>query len=716
MLKLISKLTLAAALIGTSLSAVAQSDYTKLMSLRSLTKGVSEARQMNDGEHFTSSRRGTIVKCSFVDPEFEETLYEAPQGGFRMGSYTLSPNEEFMLITQGYEQIYRHSYTTSYHLHNIATGSTEAIIHDIPSVRDANFSPDNSKLAFSSLNNLYLYDIASKEVTQITRDGEWNKIINGTTDWVYEEELGFTKAFWFSPDGSEIAFLKFDESEVPMFEMMRYDNTLYNKAFAFKYPKAGDTNSTVELWVYNIASAESRKIETARWDDQYLPSVGYTPKGELYYFRLNRLQNHVEVMMLQEDGSQRMIYEEKAPQYIERVGDNTLRFIDDEQFIVMEETSTGFMHLYLHSTSKGRIGAVTSGNWEVTQLITVDMDEKELFYVSTEGSPLRRRIYSIGLNGRRKRQISGAEGYYSIRSTRKMDYFVASFGTATQPSQTAIFNRKGEIVRMLSDNTDLLAALSADNRPMKEFFEITTERGDVLNAYMIRPRNFDESKKYPVIFTQYSGPGSQQVADNWSIDWLDVMADNDYIVMCVDPRGTGFRGEAFKKCTYENLGGLEVEDQISAARYAATLPYVDPARIGIYGWSYGGFMALNCALKSEGLYAMSIAVAPVTSWRYYDSIYTEVYNGLPQDNPAGYDDNSPINFADGLADHTKLLIVHGTADDNVHFQNTMEMVRALNAEGKQYDMMVYPDNNHSMAPGNSTNVREKMIRYALENL
>ncbi len=713
-MKLTSKLAVAITLLCTSFSVAAQSDYATIMSLRSLSKGVSEARQMNDGEHFTASRRGKVVKCSFLDPQVEETLFESPQGDFRMTGYTLSPDESLMLISQGYNQIYRHSFTTNYHLQQIGKGAAEAILQDIPSVRDANFSPDNSAIAFSSLNNLYIYNIENKEVTQITNDGEWNKIINGTTDWVYEEELGFTKAFWFSPDGKEIAYLKFDESQVPMFEMMRYDNTLYNKAFSFKYPKAGDTNSTVELWVYDIQTKENRKIETTRWDDQYLPYVDYTPKGELYYFRLNRLQNHLEVMLVEQSGEQRPIYEEKAQQYIERVGGTTLRFIDDERFIAKEETTTGFMHLYLHSTAKGRIGAITSGEWEVTQLITADT--KKLYYVSTEGSPLRRRIYSIGINGRNKTKISGEEGYYSVRPTRKMDYFIASYSTAIQPAQTAIYNNKGEIVRMLADNKELSEALAADNRPTKEFFEITTERGDVLNAYMIRPRNFDSSKRYPVLFTQYSGPGSQQVADNWSIDWLDVMVDNDYIVMCVDPRGTGYRGEQFKKCTYKNLGGLEVEDQISAAKYAATLPYVDPARIGIYGWSYGGFMSLNCALKSDGLYAMAIAVAPVTSWRYYDSIYTEVYNGLPQDNPAGYDDNSPINFADGLTEKTSLLIVHGTADDNVHFQNTMEMARALNAKGKQYDMMVYPDNNHSMAPGNSANVREKMIRYTLKNL
>ncbi len=702
------------ALFCSTLTANAQGDYASILKLRSMAKGVAEARQMNDAEYFTALRSGKVVKCSFTDPTLEETLFEAPAGDFAIRNYTLSDDEKYILIDQGSTPIYRHSYTTHYHLQEVGKGAARAIIHDWEGTRDATLSPDNSKIAFSSLNNLYLYDIASSKTTQITTDGECNKIINGTTDWVYEEELGFTKAYWFSPDGEQIAYLKFDESRVPLFEMMRYDNTLHNKAYAFKYPKAGDTNSTVELWVYDTKKGTNTKIETSRWDDQYIPHVGYTPKGELFYFRLNRLQNHLEVMMIEPNGKQRMIYEERAPQYIERVGSSTMTFVDDDRFIVREETSTGFMHLYLYSTQKGRLGTITKGEWEVTQLLTADT--KKVYYISTEGSPLQRRIYSVNLNGRKKQRISDKDGFYSVRPTRSMEYYIATYSTATEVPQTAIYNSKGEIVRTLVDNKELAEALKKENRPTKEFFTVTTERGDELNAYMIRPRDFDANKRYPTLFTQYSGPGSQEVADRWSLDWVDAMVDNGYIVMCVDPRGTGFRGEAFKKITYRNLGGVEVEDQISAAKYAATLPYVDPSRIGIYGWSFGGFMALNCALKSDGLYAMAIAVAPVTSWRYYDSIYTEVYNGLPQENPEGYDNNSPINFADKLTDKTKLLIIHGTADDNVHFQNTMEMSRALNANGKQYDMMIYPDQNHSMFPDNMKNVRDKMVEYTLLNL
>ena len=708
----IHKVTTALVATVASMSAFAASPYAEIIRLRSMSEGVAEARQMNDNEHFTAMQRGEVVELSYTDSLYRKVLYAAPMGDFAMIDYALSPDETQILISQGATPIYRHSFTTNYHLQG--TRGTRAILTDIESVRDASFSPNSEMIAFSSLNNLYLYIIKGGEVIRITDDGEWNSIINGTTDWVYEEEFGFTKAYAFSPDAEQIAYLKFDESKVPLFSMMRYDGEQYNKPYSYKYPKAGDTNSIVELWVYDVKKKESHQINVGETLDQYIPNIGYTPNGELYYMRLNRHQNHLEVVTVGEDGEQRTIYEEHAPHYIERAGASTITFIDDERFVVREETSEGFAHLYLHSIKKGRLGAITSGNYDVTELITVD--NKRAYYISTEESPLERAIYSIGLNGRGKRKISSDAGYYSVRPVRDMSYYIASYTTATKAPVTSVYNAKGEVVRTLASNAKLQAELERSQRPTKEFFTIETERGDVLNAYMIRPRDFDASKKYPVLMTQYSGPGSQSVANRWSLDWEDAMVDNGYIVLCADGRGTGFRGEAFKKLTYGKMGKLETEDQISVAKYAATLEYVDATRIGIYGWSYGGFMALNCALHGDGIFKMAIAVAPVTSWRYYDTIYTEVYNGLPCENAEGYDDPSPINHAKKLSDKTRLLIIHGTADDNVHFQNTIEMTRALNREGKIYDMMVYPDQNHSMLPNSTFNVRAKMVDYTLKNL
>ena len=605
------------------------------------------------------------------------------------------------------KEIYRHSYTSDYYI-ACPDGSTIKI----DDVRDISFSPDNKFLAMGYNNDIFLYNLATNEIYNITDDGEWNHIINGTTDWVYEEEYGFTKAYAFSNDGKEIAYLKFDESRVNEFEMMRYDEELYNKAYRFKYPKAGDDNSIVRLFIYNIESKSTREVEVGAENDQYIPRIGYTPAGNLFYYRVNRLQNHFEVVMVEADGNQRVIYDERDERYVERPNAETITFIDGERFIVREETSAGWFHLYLHSVNKGRLHAITQGEWEVTQLVGLSANKKTLYYMSTEQAPEQRHLYAIDLNGDNKRCLLSKPGYWRVYPSADMKYFAAEHSATDCYPTAAVYDTKGRVVRslMLEEQKEGVPAYQ------REYATFITERGDVLTYFLIYPENFDAKKQYPVLMTQYSGPGSQQIENRWTTDWEETLARNGYIVACCDARGTGFRGEEFKKVTYANLGGAEVQDQISFAKHLAQQEFVDASRIGIYGWSYGGFMALGCALKGEGLFKMAIAVAPVTSWRFYDSIYTEIYNGLPQDNPAGYDDNSPINFADKLSHKTRLLIIHGTADDNVHFQNSMEMCRALNASGKQYDMMVYPDQNHSMRPDDTINIRQKMVDYTLEHL
>ncbi len=627
-------------------------------------------------------------------------------------SYDKSPSGT-MAIYEIYDnewprkEIYRHSYTSTYYI-MLENGS----VVKIDDVRDINFSPDSKMLAMSYENNLFIYDIASNNIYGITEDGEWNHIINGTTDWVYEEEYGFTQAYAFSPDSREIAYLKFDESQVPEFEMMRFDANLYNKAYRFKYPKAGDSNSVVTLHIYDIASKQTRQIPVGEENDQYIPRIGYTPAGDLFYYRVNRLQNHFEVVLVKEDGSQQVIYDEVDERYVERPNNETITFIDDKRFIVREETSTGWFHLYLHSIDKGRLHAITAGEWEVTQIVGISPNKQNIYYMSTEQSPLERHLYVVNVNGKNKRCILSKPGYWRVYPSADMQFFAAEHSATDNYPDAGVYNTKGVKVRSLM-NTSNEGATPDFQRNYATF---TTERGDELQYFLIYPKDFDASKRYPVLITQYSGPGSQQIENRWTGDWEETLAHNGYIVACCDARGTGFRGEEYKKVTYANLGHCEVEDQISFAKHLAKQEFVDSERIGIYGWSFGGFMALNCALKGDGIFKMAIAVAPVTSWRYYDSIYTEIYNGLPQSNPEGYDNNSPINYADKLSDNTRLLIIHGTADDNVHFQNAMEMCRALNRAGKQYDMMVYPDQNHSMRPNDMVNVRQKMVDYCLENL
>ena len=702
-MKLTTKLIVAAALLFASSPLFAQKSYDELSQITRLNRGVYGLQSMNDGEHYTVSKAGAVIRHSYADEQQCDTLYKG-----RFASYAFSPDEDMIILGNNYRSVYRHSAYADYSIVRLAD---KASVAELKNVRDLTLSPDAKWIAYAQENNLYVGELG-KSAKAITTDGEWNKIINGTADWVYEEEYGFTKAYAFSPDSKQSAYLRFDESEVPMFEMMRFDGTLYNKPYTFKYPKAGDANSKVELWLYDIATGEKSKVDVGAESDQYVPFIEWTPAGELYFFRINRKQNHLEVVLCRKDGTQKVIYDEKSPTYVERPSLDIIRFIDEDRFIAQNETATGWNHIYLYSIEKGLVRPLTSGEWQVTSV--VETTDKNIYYISTETSPIRRNLYSIDYKGKKKQRLTELDGTYSISPSKGMKYYISTFSSASQGRLVELRNGKGELIRTLVENTELNEKLKS--LPKKEFFTFTTERGDNLNAYIIKPEDFDTAKKYPVLLTQYSGPGSQSVSDSFGMGWENVMVGNGYIVACVDGRGTGFMGEKFKKQTYGNLGALEVEDQISFARHLAAQEWVDGDRIGIYGWSYGGFMALGCALKGDGHFKMSIAVAPVTSWRYYDTIYTEIYNDLPQDNPKGYDDNSPINFANRLSDRTKLLIMHGTADDNVHVQNTMEMCHALNRAGKQYDMMIYPDQNHSMYPHYAYNIRIKMIEYTLQNL
>ena len=696
-----------AAVVTVIIAAVftAHAEYTDILKIRRANRGIAALRPTPDGEHYTTLEGRSIVRRAYTNPLDSTVLHTSESA---IADYTISADGAMILTVDAHsvKPIYRHSFTANYTLNY---GQSK---EDFIGVRDLTISPDNRHVAYCQDNNLYIYPIGSNAPHAITDDGEWNHIINGTSDWVYEEEFGFTRAYAFSPDGTKIAYLRFDESAVPTFEMMRFDDKLYNRAYSFKYPKAGDTNSVVELWVYDIATTTKSKVDVGRNSDQYIFNLDWTANNELYFYRVNRLQNHFEVVLQRTDGTQKVIYTESSPRYVERPSNSTVTFIDADRFIVHQECKTGWMHLYLYSISKGYIGAITEGRWQVTSL--VGFDGKRVYYTSTERSPLQRDLYSVKLNGKDRRLLTPEGGFNTIAPSAGMKYYVRTFTNANTPNIITVHRADGKAIDTLADRRQAVA--QAGKLAEKEFRQFITERGDTLNYYIQLPLNYDPAKLYPVLLTQYSGPGSQSVRDRWSVDWEDELTRNGYIIACCDGRGTGFRGEEFKKCTYADLGRKEYEDQLSFARYLATLPYIDKERIGIYGWSYGGFMALNCALHGDGLFKMAIAVAPVTSWRYYDTIYTEIYNGLPQDNPKGYDDNSPLSHAEKLSPRTRLLIIHGTADDNVHFQNSMEMCRRLNAAGKEYDMMVYPDQNHSMMPSATTLVRQKMVDYTVANL
>lgn len=687
-------------------------DYSALRDGTFEQKTVSGVRSLSDGERYTTMSDGRVLCFSYRTGEPAGVLFDASAAEPRIEftDYVLSADERRLLLTTDVEPIYRHSFTAEYWIYDRQDGSLRRLSQGGPQ-QQAQFSPDGSRVAFVRGGNLFVADPAAGSERQLTFDGRFNHIINGLPDWVYEEEFSFARAFAWSPDGRKIAYLRFDESRVKQYNMNRFAGGLYPENYTFKYPKAGEQNSVVELYCCDAADGSTVRMDTGEQTDQYIPRLFWTPTGQLGFYRLNRLQNHFEVLLCDSSGASRVVYDERNDRYVERVDGRTVTFLPDGDRFVVRSERDGFMHLYLYGVSEGLLGRITSGEWEVTELLGIEGDR--VYYLSTETSPLRRDLYTVRLDGRGKRRLTGGDGTYRIAPSRGFRYFISYFSNVRTPNRVTLHRSDGRLVRTLEDNAALRAKLDELQVPVKEFFRFATSEGVELNGYMVRPNGFVSSRRYPVLMTQYSGPGSQQAADRWTIGWEDVLVQQGYIVACVDGRGTGFRGEEFKKCTYGELGKYETVDQIEAARYLASLPYVDPDRIGIYGWSYGGFMALNCILKGNDVFRAAIAVAPVTSWRFYDTIYTEIYNGLPQDNPSGYDDNSPIHFADRLKG--KLLIAHGTGDDNVHIQNTYEMITKLVEYDKPFELYVYPDRNHGMGPSRH-HLMERCIEFVQRNL
>ncbi len=618
------------------------------------------------------------------------------------------------LIPTEIEPIYRHSFRAEYQFVNDASEVSKPLSPN-GKQQSATLSPDGKKAAFVRDNNLFYVTPDDMREVQITFDGRPGGIINGIPDWVYEEEFSFSRAYEWSPGSDWIAFLRFDESRVKQFSINFFEGQLYPSIYTFKYPKAGEENSVVSVHTYDLTDGRLRTMEIGTEKDRYIPRIKWTSDGQLAIYRLNRLQNHFEVLLADpHTGHSRVIYEEINDRYMERVDDGTITFLaDGDRFIVRSERD-GWFHLYLYSIEKGLLNQITRGEWEVTELLGVDEKIGRIYYLSTENSPLRRDLYRIRLDGDAKERLSRGEGTHRVIFNDDLSQFIDYFSNVSTPQKVTLCDANGHEIRVLEDNATLKQRLRDMQIPRKEFFTFTTPDSITLTGWMLRPPDFSKAERYPVLMTQYSGPGSQEVADSWSMEWEDVLVQQGYLIVCVDPRGTGFRGEEFKKCTYRNLGRYETEDQIAAARYLATLPYVDSSRIGIYGWSYGGFMALNCILKGADVFKAAIAVAPVTNWRYYDTIYTELYNGLPADNPSGYDGNSPIFFADLL--QGKLLIAHGTGDDNVHVQNTYEMVNRLVEAGKDFEMYIYPDKNHGMTPGGRDHLMHRCIDFIQRNL
>ncbi|MDB5121631.1 MAG: Dipeptidyl-peptidase [Sphingobacteriales bacterium] len=690
------------------------------------TKAVTGLHSMNDGKTYVSVETDAktdvayVAKNSFSEGKSVAVLYKESDLVFNKKklpiSTEFSDDEKKVLITTDEEEIFRHSTKANYFVYDLVN---RKITEVSPNGKQmfAQFSPDGTKVAFVRENNLFIKDLTSKEEKQITTDGKFNNIINGGTDWVYEEEFAFDRAFFWSPDNKSIAYYKFDESAVPEFSMSMYQD-LYPSISKIKYPKAGEKNASVSIHIYNLANETTIPVNYGHEPDMYIPRIKWTNQSNtLCIFKMNRHQNKLEYLFANAaNGVAKPMLTEQNKYYID-INDD-LTFLKNGQFILTNE-SNGFNHLYLYGNDGKLIRQITKGNWEVTKLYGIDEKAGLIYYQSTEKSPLQRDVYSISLNGQKKTRISKTDGTNDATFSSDYSYFILDHSSASTPNYITLNNHTGKLVRLLEDNSEIKNKLEEYKISSKEFITIPTSQGVDLNAYIFKPSNFDKTKKYPVLMYVYGGPGSQLVADSWSAKqrdlWNTYLAQQGYLIVCVDNRGTGFRGADFKKMTYKQLGKYETIDQINAAKWLANQTYVDAKRIGIWGWSYGGYMSSLCITKGNGIFSTAIAVAPVTTWRFYDSIYTERYLQTPQENSSGYDENSPINFAKNLKG--KFLLVHGTGDDNVHFQNSVMFSEALIQANKQFEQAYYPNKNHGIYGGNTTfHLYTRLTDFILKNL
>ena len=631
-------------------------------------------------------------------------------------NYTFSANESKLILETNTESIFRYSVLGNYYVYDIYLEKLDLISEH--KIQEPTFSPDGTKVAYGLNNNLYVKDLISGDTKQITFDGEKNRIINGITDWVYEEEFAFVRAFEWNASSDRIAFIRFDETEVPEFSMDVYGTDLYQTQNVFKYPKAGEKNAIVSLHFYDLNTDKTATVPlSTSYNDFYIPRIKWTNDANVLSAQyMNRHQNKLDLWLINpEKGDANLVLSETDDAYVD-VTDN-LTFLEDNSFLWTSERD-GFNHLYHYSKTGQLKKQITKGAWEVTAYYGYNESENAIYYQSVENGSINRDVYSVRLNGKRKMRLSSQVGTNDASFSADFTYFIKTFSSANIPTKYTLHDSKtGRLVRNIKDNSALKNTLSYYKYSNKEFSTLNVNGND-LNMWMLKPSDFDATKTYPLLMFQYSGPGSQRVVNKWNSSrdyWHQYLAQQGYIVVCVDGRGTGFKGSDFKKVTYLNLVKYETEDQIQAAKQIGSLPYIDASRIGIWGWSFGGHMSTNCLLKGNDVFKMAIAVAPVTSWRFYDTIYTERFMRTPQENPGGYDDNSPFNYPELLKGD--YLLIHGSGDDNVHVQHTMRMVEALIQANKQFEWSIYPDKNHGIYGGNTTmHLYTKMTNFLHEKL
>jgi dipeptidyl-peptidase 4 len=657
---------------------------------------------------FSSQKKiGEIARLNDIKNPVDNTIIE-------LEDYEFSADESKLLVSSNVQSIYRHSTQADYFIYDIKSKKTTALSEG-GQQRLATFSPQGTSVAFVRDNNLYYKNLTNNQEVQITKDGKFNEVIYGATDWVYEEEFGFDKAFFWSPDGKSIAYYRFDESKVREFSMDMYGE-LYPTQYVYKYPKAGEDNAVVSIHVYNLEQNTSKPLSLGEYE--YIPRIQWSKDPLfLYVQKLNRHQNDLSLLRVNiQSGEIKLAINEKSATYVD-IHDN-LTFLDDRKHFIWTSEKDGYNHIYLYGIEGNLIRQITKGEWDVTEYLGYNEKNKTLYYVSAESSPMERDLFSIDMEGKNKKKLSTRKGQNSAQFSKGMKYYLNYHSDANTPPYISLHEANGKEIKVLKNNAALIQKMNEYDIAKKEFFKLTTSENITLNAWMIKPVNFDANKRYPVLMFVYGGPGAQTVQDSWDSKnylWYQFLAQKGYIIVSVDNRGTGARGEAFKKCTYKELGKLEVIDQIESAKFLKNLPFVDGNRIGIWGWSYGGFMSSNCIMQGADVFSTAIAVAPVTTWRYYDSIYTERYMQTPQENPDGYDKNSPMYHVNKLKG--KYLLIHGMADDNVHFQHAVDLTKALIDANKQFDLMMYPNKNHGIYGGNTRiHLYQKMTDYILENL
>jgi len=688
-------------------------DFEALFDGRYKQETVEAPNWMNDGTYYSaivyndSLKSSELRKYSILNDKYEVLLTETELQKLNnnlplsIDDYQFSSDESKLLIQTETEAIWRRSRLAYHFVFDFKDRSLQKVSLNDVKQSNAEFSPNADKVAFTRSNNLFIYDVTTKKETAVTNDGKWNAIINGSTDWVYEEEFSFAKAWFWSPDGKKIAFYRFDVSEVKEFFYTNWTSLNYPEQVVYKYPKAGEKNADVTIHVYDLESKNTRQLQVDEDPDHYIVRVNWTSNSsKLAVRKMNRLQNDQELLVFNvNDGSKELLKKETNENWIE--GNDDLSFLKDGKSFIYVSEEDGFNHIYLYTNNGKKVKQLTKGEWDVTAIVGINEMKKVIYFVSSEESPKERHLYRVSFDGKKKTKLTKGYGVHQINMNSDQTYYLDYYSSDKQVLTVSLFDSSGKQIRVLESNKALKQILKEEPLLPKKFLSIPVQDNLRLNAWVINPPNFDSTKSYPVLMFVYGGPGSQTVMNQFASDqrslWHQYLAYNGYIIVSVDNRGTGARGVAFKKEIYKNMGKVETEDQIAVAKYLAKKSFVDSARIGIWGWSYGGFMSTLSLERGADVFKAAIAVAPVIDWRYYDTIYTERYMQTPQLNPDGYRTASPIYEAAQIKGN--YLLIHGTGDDNVHFQNAVSMADALQHYNIPFQTMFYPNRNHGIYGG-----------------